>query len=125
LDRHGQSKRRCQRPDEAKATGPGAPGCAFWGLLFGLIFFVPLFGMAFGAAMGALGGSMRDFGIDDDFIDGVGDEVTEGTSAPFLLSGDAVVDRVEDALAGEEMELITTNLSAEDEEVPAELFAED
>lgn len=106
-------------------TGAGAAGGAFWGLLFGLIFFVPFFGMAFGAAMGALGGSMRDFGIDDDFIDSVREQVTQGTSALFLLSSDAVVDRVKQALADEDMELITTNLSTEDEEALAELFSED
>lgn len=106
-------------------TGAGAAGGAFWGLLFGLIFFVPFFGLAFGAAMGALGGSMRDFGIDDDFIASVRDKVTQGTSALFLLSSDAVVDRVKEALAGEDMELLTTNLSAEDEAALAELFGED
>jgi uncharacterized membrane protein len=106
-------------------TGAGAAGGAFWGLLFGLIFFVPFFGMAFGAAMGALSGSMRDFGIDDDFIASVRDKVTQGTSALFLLSSDAVVDRVKEALAGEEMELIATNLTAENEEALAELFESD
>ncbi len=106
-------------------TAAGASGGAFWGLLFGLIFFVPFFGMAFGAAMGALSGSLRDFGIDDDFIASVRDKVGQGTSALFLLSSDAVVDRVKEALAGEEMELIATNLTAENEEALAELFESD
>lgn len=118
-------KKKPKTKQLVSTTGAGAAGGAFWGLLFGLIFFVPFFGMAFGAAMGALGGSMRDFGIDDSFIASVRDQVTPGTSALFLLSSDAVVDRVKEALAGEHMELITTNLSTEDEDALAELFSED
>lgn len=96
-------------------TGSGASGGAFWGLLFGILFFVPFFGMAFGAAMGALSGSLVDFGIDDDFIDSVREKITPGTSALFLMSSDAVTDKVKDALSDEKMELLATNLSTEDE----------
>ena len=78
-------------------TAAGALGGSFWGLLFGLIFFVPLLGLAVGAAMGALGGSMSDVGIDDDFIKRARDEITPGTSALFLMSSDAVIDKVRDA----------------------------
>lgn len=96
-------------------AGSGASGGAFWGLLFGILFFVPFFGMAFGAAMGALSGSLVDFGIDDDFIDSVREKITPGTSALFLMSSDAVTDKVKDALSDEKMELLATNLSTEDE----------
>lgn len=105
-------------------TGAGAAGGAFWGMLFGLIFFIPLFGMAFGAAVGALSGSMSDFGIDDDFIDSVRDKVTPGTSALFLMSSDAVVDKIHDQVDLSHAELISTNLSVEDEEALREAFAE-
>ena len=105
-------------------TGAGAAGGAFWGLLFGLIFFVPLFGMAFGAAMGALSGSLTDFGIDDDFIDGVRDKVTPGTSALFLLSSGAVVDKIHEQVDLSHAELLSTNLSVEDEQALREAFAE-
>jgi uncharacterized membrane protein len=104
-------------------TGAGATGGAFWGLLFGLIFFVPLFGMAFGAAMGALSGSLSDFGIDDDFIDSVRDQVTPGTSALFLMTSGAVVDKVHDRVDMSHATLITTNLSVEDEEALREAFS--
>lgn len=106
-------------------AGAGALSGAFWGLLFGLLFFVPLFGMAIGAAMGGLTGSLADVGIDDDFIKRVRDEVTPGTSALFLLSTDAVVDRVMDALRGTDMELIATNLSAEQEQQLRDAFEHD
>ena len=105
-------------------TGAGALGGSFWGLLFGLIFFVPLLGMAVGAAMGALTGSMSDVGIDDGFIEGVRDQVTPGTSALFLMSSDAVMDKVKDAFAGQHVELIQTNLDNAQEAKLREVFAE-
>lgn len=115
-------KKKPKTKQAVSTTGVGASGGAFWGLLFGVIFFVPFFGMAVGAAIGALSGSLRDFGIDDDFIDSVRSKVTPGTSALFLMSSDAVVDRVKEALEGEHMELLTTNLSIEDEATLAEMF---
>jgi uncharacterized membrane protein len=97
-------------------AGIGALDGAFWGMLFGLIFFVPWFGMAVGAAFGALGGKMRDYGIDDDFIKNLREKVTEGTSALFLLTSDAVMDKVTEELKGQKFELIASNLTAEQED---------
>jgi uncharacterized membrane protein len=94
----------------------GALGGMFWGLLFGRIFFTPLFGMALGAAFGALGGAFRDYGIDDDFIARVRSQVTEGTSALFLMTSEAVMDRVVDAMKQVKFEIIATNLSHEQEQ---------
>ena len=104
-------------------VGAGALGGAFWGMLFGLLFFIPFFGLALGAAMGALVGHFSDYGIDDKFIKEVQSEVTEGTSALFLLTSDATVDRVEDAFAGTHMALIRSNLSKEQEAKLMEDFA--
>src|SRR5215510_3803788 len=105
----------------------GALGGAFWGMLFGLIFFVPLLGLAMGAGIGALAGSLTDVGIDDGFIKEVREQVTPGTSALFLLSSDAVVDKVRERVLDEAgpMELIHTNLSADQENRLREAFAED
>jgi uncharacterized membrane protein len=97
-------------------TGAGALQGAFWGMLFGLLFFVPFFGLAVGAAMGALGGKMADYGIDDNFIKETREQVTEGTSALFLLTVGAVQDKVADALKGQQFELIASNLTKEQEE---------
>lgn len=107
-------------------AGVGALGGAFWGgLLFGLLFFVPLLGgAAIGAGIGALTGSLTDVGIDDDFIKGVRDKVTPGTSALFVLTSDATVDRVHEAFAGQSGELVSTNLSHEEERQLREVFAE-
>jgi len=117
-------KKKPKTKQAFSTTGAGAAGGAFWGLLFGVIFFIPFFGMAFGAAVGALSGSMHDFGINDEFIDTVRDQVTPGTSALFLLSSAAVVDKVKAALEGEQMNLLTTNLSVDDEAALTELFAD-
>ena len=86
--------------ESESATGRGALGGGFWGLLFGLIFFVPLLGAAIGAATGALVGSLREVGISDDFIREVREKVTPGTSALFLLSSDAVYDKIAPELPG-------------------------
>ena len=100
----------------------GALGGGFWGLLFGLIFFIPILGLAIGAATGALFGSLSDVGISDEFINRVRENVTPGTSALFLLSSDAVMDRVAAEFRDTNAELISTNLSAEQEERLREAF---
>ena len=105
-------------------AGAGALGGAFWGLLFGLIFFVPLLGMAIGAGMGALAGSMSDVGISDDFVKSVRDRITPGTSALFVMTSDAVLDKIHQAFEGQQMELIQTNLSEEQENKLRETFGE-
>jgi uncharacterized membrane protein len=101
----------------------GALGGGFWGLLFGLIFFVPILGLAIGAAAGAMAGSLSDAGISDKFIATVREKVTPGTSALFLLTSDAVVDRVRDEFKDTRPELISTNLSGDQEAKLREAFA--
>ena len=97
-------------------TGVGALGGAFWGMLFGLLFFIPFFGLAVGAAIGALMGHFAHYGIDEGFIDLVRSKITPGTSALFLLSSGAVVDKVADAVKSQQFEIIQTNLSKDQEE---------
>jgi uncharacterized membrane protein len=106
-------------------AGAGALGGAFWGMLFGLLFFIPFLGMAMGAAIGALAGHFTDYGIDDDFIKSVRSEVTEGTSALFLLTGSATVDKLQDQLKGQVGTLIKSNLSKEQEAKLQEAFGEE
>jgi uncharacterized membrane protein len=96
-------------------TGAGALGGAFWGMLFGLLFFVPLLGMAVGAAAGALGGSLADVGINDEFISSLRARITQGTSALFVMTSDAVLDKVTGEFGALHPELIHSNLTAEQE----------
>ena len=59
---------------------------ALWGTLIGLLFLNPLAGMAlgagFGAASGALAGKLTDYGIPDDFIKQLGQQVRNQAVAP-------------------------------------------
>jgi uncharacterized membrane protein len=110
-----QGKKKPKTRQSTSLTGVGALSGAFWGMLFGLIFFVPFFGMAVGAAMGALSGHFTDYGIDDNFIKSVRDQVTEGTSALFLLTANVTVDKVQEQLKGQMGSLIRSNLSNEQE----------
>jgi uncharacterized membrane protein len=119
----GKSKPKTRELHDTRLGG--ALGGGFWGLLFGLIFFVPFLGLAIGAAAGALAGSLADAGISDSFIKSVRDQVTPGTSALFLLSSDAVFDRVKTEFADTEAELISTNMSAEQESRLREAFQQE
>jgi uncharacterized membrane protein len=112
-----QGKKKPKTKHLGDMTAAGALGGAFWGMLFGLIFFIPFFGMAVGAAMGALTGKFSDYGIGKDFISEIGEKVTEGTSALFLMTSDAVKDKVADAIKekGWKFEIISTNLSNDQE----------
>jgi uncharacterized membrane protein len=86
------------------------------------LFFVPLLGAAVGAAVGATSGSLADVGIDDRFIKEIREKVTPGTSALFLLSASGVRDRIAEAFAGTQVELLHTNFSAEEEAKLREVF---
>ena len=99
-------------------------GGMFWGMLLGVIFLTPLFGMAIGAAFGALGGAFRDYGIDDDFITRVRSSSRKGSSAFFLMTSDAVMDRVSERMKNLKFEIIATNLSKEQEDKLRDLFSQ-
>jgi uncharacterized membrane protein len=106
-------------------VGAGALGGMFWGMLFGLIFFIPVIGAAVGLGIGALAGSLAKVGIDEGFINSVKSKITPGTSALFVLSAGAVMDRVEEAFRGQEFEIMATNLSHEQEEELRNAFSHD
>ena len=101
----------------------GALMGAFWGMLFGLIFFIPFFGLAVGLAMGALSGKFADYGIDDNFIKQTREKVTEGTSALFLLTSGAVMDKIAPAVKDQKFEIISTNLTKEQEDQLREMLS--
>lgn len=105
-------------------VGAGAVSGMFWGMLFGAIFLVPFFGMAAGAALGALSAAFADFGISDDFIKRVRTQVTEGTSALFLMTSEAVTDRVIEEMKKMDFEIIATNLSKEQEQKLRDAFGQ-
>lgn len=119
-----EGKRKPKTRQLNNLAGAGALGGAFWGMLFGLIFFVPLLGAAIGAASGALAGALGDVGIDDAFINRIRNEVTPGTSALFVMSSDATMDKVSAAFADVRPHLLFTNLSDEQENAIRHAFAD-
>ena len=96
-------------------VGAGALGGAFWGMLIGLLFLMPFLGAAIGAGVGALSGKFADIGIDDNFIKQVGSANQPGESALFLLTRDAVADKVLPELKNYQFQLIQSSLSTQDE----------
>ena len=74
----------------------------FWRLLFWVLFTTSIWG---GMTIGAVGGTLADYGVDDDFIEDVKTKVTEGTSALFLLTRNITPDEISEALAGSDTEL--------------------
>jgi uncharacterized membrane protein len=120
-----QGKKKPKTRQVTNLTGAGALNGAFWGMLFGILFFVPFFGLAVGAAIGAMAGHFSDYGIDDDFIKSVRDQITEGTSGLFLLSGQVTLDKVEHELRGHTGALIKSNLTEEQEAKLREAFADE
>jgi uncharacterized membrane protein len=65
-------------------SGRAALG-AFSGLLMGMLLLNPLFGVVAGAAAGAASGALGDVGIDDVFMKSLGQTLTPGTSALFVV----------------------------------------
>jgi uncharacterized membrane protein len=97
-------------------TAAGALRGGLWGSLIGLILGGPLGMLLAGgttAAFGAIAGSLTDYGIDDDFIKRVGNELKPGSSALFILLRQLVEDKVLDELQkqGVQGQIIKTSLS--------------
>ena len=114
------------KPKVSQATslvGAGALGGSFWGLLIGLLFMAPWLGLAIGAATGALAGKFTDVGIDDKFIEEVGETVEPGHSALFLLVRDVTPDKVIEEVKKFNPTVLRTSLSKEDEAKLREAFA--
>ena len=80
------------RITQTKDVSPsqGAVGGAWIGILAGLFLGPggPLGGGALGAAAGGLFAKLRDFGIDDDEMKRMGEELSDGEAALFLLVED-------------------------------------
>jgi uncharacterized membrane protein len=66
-----------------------------------------------------------DFGIDDRFIRDVRDNVTPGTSALFLMTSNVVQDKVFDQFRSTGAQLVSTNLSVEQEQRLRDAFGEE
>ena len=97
-------------------TAAGAVGGSFWGMLIGMIFLNPLMGAAVGAGAGALSGKFRDIGISNNFIKELGQTITPGSSALFVLVRKTTPDKVLEELKGFKGKILKTSLTADKEE---------
>jgi uncharacterized membrane protein len=100
----------------------GAGWGALWGILGGALFAVPVVGLAVGAGIGALAKSTDGTGITKEDMERIRTEVTPGTSALFLVTENADMDRLGERFRGRDSKLISTNLTDAEREVLLETF---
>ena len=117
-----KGKNRPSTRQVVSPTGTQLLDGTFWGMLFGLIFFVPVLDTGRREEMERLTSALSDVGINDNFIYQVRSKLTEGTSALFVLSRDAVVERIINASEGKKPDLITINLLRDEEMKLRNLF---
>ena len=103
-------------------TWHGAGWGALWGLLIGTLFFVPVVGGLAGAALGALSKATQDIGITKEQLERIRTEVTEGTSALFVVTEQGDLDRLGERMRGAHSTLIATNLTDAEKSVLLETF---
>ena len=97
-------------------TAAGALGGSFWGMLIGMFFFSPLLGAAVGAGAGAISGKLTDIGISNDFMKDLGETISPGTSALFVLVRKATPDKVLEELKQFKGKVLQTSLTTDKEE---------
>jgi len=101
----------------ANMTAFGAVSGGFWGMMIGLLFLNPLLGAAVGAGAGAVSGAYTDIGIDDTFMQDLGQTFSPGTAAVFVLVRKMTADKVVDRLAALHVKgrVLQTSLTRDDE----------
>ncbi len=103
-------------------TMRGAGWGALWGLLFGALFMVPLLGAAAGAGIAAISKATEKLGITEEQLEQIRSEITEGTSALFVVSEEGDLDRLGERFRGMNMTLVQTNLTPAERELLLETF---
>jgi uncharacterized membrane protein len=103
-------------------TWHGAGWGAVLGLLIGALFFLPVVGGLAGAALGALAKKTEDAGITKEQLEKIRAEVTEGTSALFVVTEQGDLDRLGERFHGMHSTLIATNLTDGERNILLETF---
>src|SRR5262249_36557662 len=103
-------------------TKHGAGWGAVWGVLGGALFAIPVAGLALGAGLGALAKRSDGTGITKEDLERIRTEVTPGTSALFLVTDNANLDRLGERFHGRDSKLISTNLTEAEREALLETF---
>jgi uncharacterized membrane protein len=86
------------------------------GLLAGLLVGGPIGGLVGGAAVGAIAGALKDYGIDDDFINEVSESLKPDSSALFLMVKNAKAEETLERLKPFKAKVLNTTLSEEQEQ---------
>ena len=103
-------------------TWRGSGWGAFWGLLLGTLFFVPVIGGVAGAAIGAISKATEGTGITKEQLEKIRTEITEGTSALFVVTDQGNLDRLGERFHGVHSTLVDTNLTDAERSVLLETF---
>jgi uncharacterized membrane protein len=107
-----------KRDDPKRAAGWGA----LWGILGGALFMIPVAGAVLGAGIGALAKATSGTGITKGDLERIRTEITPGTSALFMVTEDANMDRLGERFHGRDAKLISTNLTEAERETLLETF---
>jgi uncharacterized membrane protein len=102
-------------------TWHGVAWGSLWGILIGTLFFIPVVGGLAGAALGALAKVTEDAGITKEQLETIRDEITEGTSALFLVTEQGDLDRLGDRMRMHS-KLLATNLTDAERSLLLETF---
>jgi len=97
---------------------------AFWGLVLGTLFLMPVIGVAAGAAIGAVAKATEGVGITKEQLETIRTQITEGTSALFLVTDQGDLDQLGERFHGAHMKLVETNLTDAERKVLLETFAD-
>ena len=99
-----------------------------WGGLIGLMFLHPIAGFIVGSALGvgasALSGSLSDYGINDDFIQSLGQTIPADSSALFILVREAQPEKVLAEFTGTTGKVLRTSLSPDQQKRLQEALAD-
>ena len=100
----------------------GAAWGALWGVLTGALFMVPVIGGVVGVAIGALAKATEGAGITKDDLTRIRTEIVEGTSALFVVTEDADLDRLGERFQRVDKTLLSTNLTDAERRMLLETF---
>lgn len=109
------AKGKVQLNQAMNLTAAGAASGGFWGMLIGMIFLNPLLGFAVGAASGAASGSLKDLGINDQFMKDLAASMTPNCSTLFVLVRSMTPDKVLEELEGTGGKVLKTSLTGAEE----------
>jgi len=89
----------------------GAAWGALWGVLCGAVFLIPVAGAVVGAGLGILAKTTDGTGIRKEDLETIRTEIVPGTSALFMVTEHADLDRLGERFSGKNAKLINTNLT--------------